>query len=491
MARYIKENSRATDVTILYNNKMDVPLSAAERVEARRSGIEWLPYHNAYRPTIQSGYVTYTRPDDQVEEELEWDLLCLSPLRSPGQEALRIAKILGLDVVEGDFLERNPQMVRPEQIGQDEKFLAGSARRPCDLRDALRQGRRAAQNAAQLVLQAQAGQLYAPRMVCSVDEDKCVGCGLCNEICDCGGFEPFEGKGGNVPRRVDPMVCTGGGTCAASCPYQALTMLNNTNAMREARVKALASSLTDGQVLGFGCNWGGGAAADNAGLKGLKYDGRFHLLQVSCIGQLDPAVLGQAFLSGANGVLLLGCPPEECHHSYGLDHTWSRVNLMKKLLSLSGLDRRRAALAHIDINDPQSYVNAVNYFMAEMDKMGPIHRTPDVEAKIAACYSTLINPRVRWVLGASLRRPYEKHYPTDQRNALAYDDTLMDVLKEEFLRAQVVNLLRESQKTMRLKEVAENLAEESYNVSRCLSDLAAEGAISRIYKDRTPYYVLQ
>jgi heterodisulfide reductase subunit A-like polyferredoxin len=491
MARHIRNHSRLTGITIMYNQKMELPLSAAERVQARQQNIKWVPYHESYRPTIQSGYITYTRPEDHIEEELPWTMMCLSPLRSPGHESLKTAEILGLDVADGAFLERNPQMVRPEQVGQDKKFVAGSARYPCDLQDALRQGRRAAKEIAELVLQANRGELYAPRMVCSVDEAKCVGCGLCNEICDCGGFEAFEGKGGNVPRRVDPMVCTGGGTCAAACPYLALTLQNNTTDMRLARVTALARKLSAGEAMGFGCGWGGGAAADHAGIEGLQYDRRFHMLPVSCIGQLDPAIMSRAIMEGANGLLLLGCPPEECHHSYGLDHAWSRVNLVKKLLDHVGVDRRRVVLAHVDINHPEQFVNAVNRFMEQMDELGPIDRTDDLKAKLTAMHDTLLNPRVRWVLGAGLRRPYEKHYPADQRNALAYDETVLDVLAEEYLRARVLQLLRESKQTMQLKDIADHLAVDGNRVSRTLADLAGEGAISRIYKDRTPFYVLQ
>ncbi|MEW5724909.1 MAG: hydrogenase iron-sulfur subunit [Thermodesulfobacteriota bacterium] len=491
MACYIKENQAKADVKILYNHQMTVPLSAAERVRARELGLLWIPYDSAIRPTVQNGYITFTRPDDHIEQELPWDKLVLSPLRSTGVEAVKTAKVLGLDVAEGRFLERNPQMVRPEQVGRDEKFLAGSARRPCDLREALRQGRRAAQRVAEIVEKAREGRLYAPRMVCTVDPAKCLGCGLCNEVCDCGGIEPFEGMGGHVPRHVDPMVCTGGGTCAASCPYHALTLQNNTTEMREARVAALARALAQDEVLSFVCNWGGGAAADHAGLKGLKYDRRFHLLPLGCIGMLDPCVMGRAFLEGANGLLLLGCPPEECHHSYGLDHTWSRVNLIKKLLSLCGLERERIALAHADLNQPDRFVITVNSFTAQMARLGPINRNQPTLERLQALYDALKNPRVRWVLGAGLRRPYETHYPADQRNALAYDETLTDVLAEEFIKVRVLNLLRKTGQVLQLREISRALQADQEPVLASLRELAGEGIISRIFKDRTPYYTVQ
>ena len=96
-----------------------------------------------------------------------------------------------------------------------------------------------------------------------------------------------------------------------------------------------------------------------AGLRGLSCNRRFYLLPVRCLGQIDPVVMGRAFLEGANGLLLIGCNPEECHHSYGIDHTWSRVWVLKKLLSLCGLERERIALAHSDITQPDRFVITV------------------------------------------------------------------------------------------------------------------------------------
>jgi coenzyme F420-reducing hydrogenase delta subunit len=206
------------------------------------------------------------------------------------------------------------------------------------------------------------------------------------------------------------MLCTGEGTCAASCPEMALTLENCTLAQHEARVTALARSLTAKEVMGFGCQWSGAAAADQTGLRGLSYDRRFYLLPVRCLGQLDPVVMARAFLEGANGLLLIGCNPEECHHSYGIDHTWSRVWVLKTL--------------------------------------GPIQREAETQGKLQALYDTLHVYRVRWVLGVSLRRPWETSYPMHMPNPVAYDRTLTEIVTEEFFRARVRNLLRVKGKSL-------------------------------------------
>jgi coenzyme F420-reducing hydrogenase delta subunit len=75
------------------------------------------------------------------------------------------------------------------------------------------------------------------------------------------------------------------------------------------------------------------------------YSERFYLLPARCLGQIDPIVMGRAFLEGGNGLLLIGCHPEECHHSYGIEHTWSRIWVMKKLLDLCGIERELTRLA--------------------------------------------------------------------------------------------------------------------------------------------------
>jgi len=490
LARNIRISNVKSQACILFNSRITVPLSTAERVQARALGIKLIQYDGNLRPTIQSGYITYNDLYDQVERELPWDQLVLSPLRDPGHESIRIAKILGIYTYEGQFLDREPQMVRPDEVGLGEKLIAGSSRRPCDLQETLRQGRRTALMLIDLVKKARAGELYGARDTCSVDPSLCTGCGLCKEICDCGAILPVEGPGGGTPRSVDPMVCTGGGTCAAACPHLALNVTTRPLARREARAGALAHRLSDNEVMGYACSWGGAAAADHAGLQGLAYNPRFYLLRMRCIGELDPIIMGRAFLEGANGLLLLGCKPETCHHSYGLDHTWSRSLMLKKLLELSGLERDRISLAHGDLNDPLQLARTVDAFVSTIDRLGPINRNPSTQAKVQALYDTLHNARVRWVLGASLRRPWETSYPTDQRHAMDYDMTLSDVITEEFCRTRITNLLKQEGRLMHLGEVVEALKLEKKRAVECLKDLAGEGFISRTFKDAVPYYSL-
>jgi heterodisulfide reductase subunit A2 len=493
-AVHLREQFPKTQAAILYDSTMPTPLGTFDRARARELGIGLIPYDNRVHPAVKNDYISYNRATDRTEQDLAWDILVLSPRRTPGAEALKTAKILGLEVKEEAFLDRSPQMVRPEQVVLGEKLIVGSACQPCDLRGALSQGRRVAKKTAALVKKAQAGNLYAPQVISTVDQDKCTVCTLCREICDCMAIQPVsgpvEGLGHNVPRMVDPLLCSGEGTCAASCPEMALTLANCTTAQHEARVGALARSLADNEVLGFGCQWSGAAAADQAGLRGLNYNRGFYLLPVRCLGQIDPVVMGRAFLEGANGMLLIGCNPEECHHSYGIDHTWSRVWVLKKLLSLCGLERERIALAHSDITKPEQFVSTVESFMKTMSALGPVQRDAVTRNKLQALYDALHVSRMRWVLGVSLRRPWETTYPSHMSNPAAYDHTLTQILTEEFFRAQVMNLMRQKRKLLQLLDITEALGVNEEQAHEYLKDMGYEGLIAISFVNRARFYGL-
>jgi len=489
MARHIRENARETQVIILYNEKTTIPLSAAERAIDRKLGIMWIPYDNAVRPTIQSDFITFCSLTDHVEHEIEWDHVVLSPVRSLGGDALETAKILGLVHKPGRFITGHHARVRPEMVGREETYLAGSARYPCDLHEALNQGQKAGMKTARMLKKASGGELYIPRVVCVVEPDKCIGCGQCQELCDCGGIGVDEGPGGGLPRIVDPMVCTGGGTCAAACPYHALVLQNNSNDQREARVAALSAQMAHDEVVAIGCVWGGLPAADNAGKEGLKYDPRIHVLGVPCIGQIDPCIMARALLEGAPGLILVGCLPEECHHSFGVDHAWSRVNVIKKLLTMSGFNRQRIALAHADLNKPREFIKTVESFAQTIALLGPIEKNPFNREKLLSIYELIkYNTRVRHLLSASLRRPWEKSYRGEQRHALDYDRDFMAVIEEEFLQHRLIRVLKSENRPLRLHELAGMLKEDEVQVADCLWDLISDRSIHFSHENREAFY---
>jgi coenzyme F420-reducing hydrogenase delta subunit/ferredoxin len=463
--------------TVLYPANIVLPLSGADLVEARVHGIGLQSYAPEVHPVVQSNYLSYVSATDHLEHELEWDTLVVPGVpRDPAAQAQELLRWLPIYPENGGRLKKSHIKFWPDQVPDESLFFTGSAGGICDLNDVLQQGKKAARGVLRLRDKAVQGKLVSP-VVVHVDKDLCEGCGLCTEICPCGGVEHVKPGSGPVPRDVDNHLCSGGGTCAATCPHEAIKVLNNTAQQLEARIKAILGRMQENEILGFVCGWGGLASAEQAAVKGLTYPGGIYLISVNCLGSLDPFVLSMAFLNGVKGIMLAGCTPSHsCHYAYGVDHCWQRVNIVKKLLSLAGLERRRIAMGYVEVNEPESFVRMVESYMEGLEKLPPLPRDDKTRAKLWAMHATLHRPRVRWVLGTSLRRPTEKEFPGSQFNAVDADETMLEVLREEYTVSRIFKALTDQ--PLNPPDLARALDEPVKMLTPVLTDMAKEGRIN-------------
>ena len=487
--QYMIQKHHKVSPAVLYPSDIRLPLAAADLIEARSHGIELYAYDPSVHPVVQSGFLTYMNSKDHLDHEIAWDSLVVSAVPGPpGGKALELSRHVRIFPDESG-LRKPPSKVKPEQRPVEMPFVAGSIHKACDLDEALQQGRRVAGEILRLKEKAENGGLPCSLMVVTVDQDLCEGCGLCSEICTCGSVENVKPAPGPIIRTVDPHTCDGGGSCAAACPYGAMKVLNNTMQQLEARVRAVVSHMNETDVLGFACSWGGQGAAELAAVRNLTYPGRLFMIPVRCLGTIDPSILSMAFLNGANFVMLAGCTPTaSCHYGYGVDHTWFRVSLVKKLLGMSGLERQRIGLGYVDVNEPESFVRMVESFLDEADRIGPIERTEERRQRLLAAHATLHRPRVRWVLGASLRRPSEPEFPGSLMNPVEFDEIMQEVTEEEYFCARIIGVLGAA--PLNPSQIAGTLGEQPVKVSRLLDELVKDGRIVCQRVERHAFYTI-
>jgi heterodisulfide reductase subunit A2 len=476
--------------TVVYPANISLPLSGADLMEARAHGIGLQAYVPEVHPVVQSGFLSFVSPSDNLEHEVEWDTLVVPGVPAgPSTKAQELLRWLPIYPENGGRLKKSHIKFWPEQLPDESLFFTGSAGGVCDLNEILQQGKKAARGVAGLREKARQGRLVSP-VVVHVDKELCEGCGLCTEICPCGGIEHVKPGSGPVARETDNHLCSGGGTCAATCPYEAIKVLNNTAQQLEARVKAMVTQMNEHEILGFVCGWGGLSSAEQAAVKGLTYPSGIYLIPVNCLGSIDPSILSMAFLNGVKGIMLGGCTPtHSCHYHYGVDHCWYRVNAMKKLLSLAGLERRRIAVGYVEVNEPESFVRMVESHLDAMEKLPPLPKDDQTLAKLWAIHATMHRPRVRWVLGTSLRRPTEKEFPGSQFNAVDADETMLDVLKEEYTVSRIFKALTDQ--PLNPPDLAKALAEPVKNLTPILTDMAQDGRIiTKVWEKGYPLYAL-
>lgn len=486
-SRFLTGKYPGVSATILHPADIRLPLTGADLMRARSSRIRIHAYDPHIRPVVQSDFLTFVTPKERMECEIGWSTLVVPSVPGPPAQVLPdLARYLPV-FSDGWRLKKPPLRLKAGQKPVAWTVLAGSAQEPCSLDEALQQGKSAAWEVLGLRDKSRNGGLAGPAVVASVDPDLCEGCGLCNEICTCGAISHVKPGRGPAPRSMDPHACSGCGSCAAACPYGAIRMINNDGRQLEAKVRRIVAGMKENDVLGFVCSWGGQGAAELAAVRGLKYSSRLFMIPVPCLGSVDPYILSLAFLNGANFVMLAGCrPTSSCHFGHGIDHAWFRVNLVKRLLELSGLDRRRVSLGYVDADEPEAFVKMVDSFIEEADLMGPIDRADGQRERLRAAHAALHNPRLRWVLGTSLRRVSEMEFPSTPFNAYSYDEVVRDIVEEEYLAARILGVLAGA--ALDPPQIVRALGESLPKVCPLLDEMVKGGRVSCNWGEPYPVY---
>lgn len=124
-------------------------------------------------------------------------------------------------------------------------------------------------------------------------------------------------------------------------------------------------------IVGFLCNWCSYAGADLAGTSRLRYPPNMKAIRVMCSGRVDPAFILDALKKGADGVLVAGCHPGDCHYQSGNYKTNRRLKLLKKLLFELGIEPERVRFEYISASEGNKFASVVTEFVNELKKIGP------------------------------------------------------------------------------------------------------------------------
>lgn len=126
------------------------------------------------------------------------------------------------------------------------------------------------------------------------------------------------------------------------------------------------------RIVAFLCRWCSYAGADLAGVNRTKYLPNVLPIKVPCSARMDPELVLKAFSEGADGVLLAGCHPGDCHYLRGNYKTLRRYNLLKKFVTQMGIEDERLRLEWISASEGGRYAEVVNDMSTKVQKLGPL-----------------------------------------------------------------------------------------------------------------------
>ncbi len=125
-------------------------------------------------------------------------------------------------------------------------------------------------------------------------------------------------------------------------------------------------------IIGFTCNWCSYRAADMAGTARMKYAPNVRLIRLMCSGRLDPTFVFKALAGGADGVLISGCHPGDCHYATQNYKAMRRFHLMQRVLTQLGLESGRLKLLWASAAEGAIFAREINAFVEQVRALGPL-----------------------------------------------------------------------------------------------------------------------
>ncbi len=287
---------------------------------------------------------------------LNADLVVLSSALRPAKGTDKLSEISGIDLNEYGFIKEYYGKNRATETSLKGIYAAGCATGPKNIPLSIAQGSGAA---AKVISQIKKQKAIKEVMCAEIDEELCIKCGICVDVCPVKAVETKEEFTAidllETPE-VNSIKCVNCGQCSAFCPTGAIWAGNYREENFIPQIEeTLESSSVRPRILTFLCLECAYAAVDLAGLKKLSYPSNILPLGVPCAGKVSLIDIFKAFECGAEGVIVGGCAT--CHFKNGRDYMVSQVDFAKKLLTSLGIEKERLEYFTTAISDHRKFLD--------------------------------------------------------------------------------------------------------------------------------------
>ncbi len=124
-------------------------------------------------------------------------------------------------------------------------------------------------------------------------------------------------------------------------------------------------------IIGFLCNWCSYTGADLAGTSRMQIPPSLKTIRVMCSGRIDPLFVLKSFIKGADGVMMMGCHPGDCHYQKGNFNARRRYVMLNSIFETLGLEKKRIGLWWVSASEATRFAKVTNEYTKEIEKLGP------------------------------------------------------------------------------------------------------------------------
>src|SRR4030042_1987317 len=214
------------------------------------------------------------------------------------------------------------------------------------------------------------------------------------------------------------------------------------------------------KLVGFLCNWCSYAGADLAGVSRYQYPPEIRIVKVMCSARVDPDIVLEMFIQGADGVFVGGCHIGDCHYIKGNYFAQQRIKVVRRLLAKGGLEPQRLRLEWVSASEGERFAELMTEFTSQVSELGPSPvsgEQPDIKKLrlLFAAKNVVEDVRIRSLLGKYVEfsekgNVFGRKMSEEELNAL-----LDSVIDDEFARINI--LLAAASKPVSVKELAASL----------------------------------
>jgi len=247
------------------------------------------------------------------------------------------------------------------------------------------------------------------------------------------------------------------------------------------------------KIVGFLCNWCSYAGADLAGVSRIQYPTNIRIIRVMCSGRIDPVFVLEAFTNGADGVIVMGCHPGDCHYIEGNLYAERKAKMLKRLIAETGLEPERFRLEWVSASEGARFAEIVREFVDQITKLGPSPLSGDVLNQtilenLLAARRAAEDFRLRVLVGRERELVEKKNVYGETLSQERFDELLNDAIKAEYTRSKIYNLLEKG--SLSVKELSKNLSLDPQEILRHMVVMRRRGMVGVDRVDgATPMYI--
>jgi len=214
------------------------------------------------------------------------------------------------------------------------------------------------------------------------------------------------------------------------------------------------------KIVGFLCNWCSYAGADLAGVSRISYPPNIRIIRLMCSGRVDPVIVLETLAQGADGVLISGCHPGDCHYIEGNYQAERKFKMLKKLIARTGMEPGRLRLEWVSASEGGRFAQVVTEFINQIKALGPSPLSgekPDrnVLTDVLAAKAAAGDFRLRVLVGREKELVEEGNLYGEEISQEEFDETMEEAIEAEYVRNRIYLMVKDE--PLSVKELSKRL----------------------------------